>query len=59
MQWHANRAADLMKLIVAQDNKAAYDILGAKLYSEIIALNGNNAWSRRILTSEERRVKFL
>ena len=56
MQWHANRAADLMKLIVAQDNKAAYDILGAKLYSEIIALNGNNAWSRRILTSEEGKL---
>ena len=56
MQWHANRAADLMKLIVAQDNKAAYNILGAELYSEIIALNGNNAWSSRILTSEEGKL---
>ena len=53
MQWHANRAADLMKLIIAQDNTTAYNILGDKLYNEIINLNGNNAWSSRILTSAE------
>ena len=56
MQWHANRAADLMKLIIAQDNTTAYNILGDKLYNEIINLNGNNAWSSRILTSTEGKL---
>lgn len=53
MQWHANRAADLMKLIVSQDNTTAYNILGDALYNEIVRLNGNNAWASRVLTSDE------
>ena len=56
MQWHANNAAELMKLIVSADNMTAYNILGETLYNEIINLNGNNAWASRILNDQEAKL---
>lgn len=56
MQWHANNAAELMKLIVSADNTTAYNILGETLYNEIINLNGNNAWASRILNDQEAKL---
>ena len=53
MQWHANNAADLMRLIISADNTTAYTILGETLYNEIISLNGNNAWASRVLNDNE------
>ena len=56
MQWHANNAAELMKLIVSADNTTAYNILGETLYNEIINLNGNNAWASRILNDQDAKL---
>ncbi len=50
IQWHGNRALNLLKDIVYADTTAAYNILGEMLYSEITS---SSNWSTRILNSDE------
>lgn len=50
IQWHANRALELLKEIVKRTGAGAKTILGERLYSEI-ATGGN--WSKRVVTQEE------
>lgn len=50
IQWHANRALNLLKTIVNANTSAALDILGDALYNEIVT---STSWTTRILTEEE------
>jgi hypothetical protein len=50
LQWHGDRALDILKLIVNADKVEAKSILGDKLCSEI--LNVDN-WGSRIATEDE------
>ncbi|MBQ8914839.1 MAG: InlB B-repeat-containing protein, partial [Clostridia bacterium] len=57
IQWHANRALNLLKTIVAADTAEAQEILGEALYKEITTAT---SWSTRILTKDEAaRVSLL
>ncbi len=51
VQWHANRALNLLKTIVEADTAAALEILGSTLYDEITSAT---SWSTRILTADEK-----
>lgn len=50
LQWHGNRALNLLKDIVAADTASARSILGNSLYNEITT---STDWSSRVLTSGE------
>lgn len=50
IQWHANRALNLLKTIVAADTAKAKELLGDELYNEITTVS---SWSTRILTTDE------
>lgn len=50
VQWHGNRALNLLKTIVKQNKNQANQILGSTLYNEI--MNSSN-WSGRIVTQNE------
>lgn len=52
LQWHAQRALELMKEIVNQNSEIALSMLGDQLYMEVVsALQGD--WNNRILSPEE------
>jgi len=51
IQWHANRALNLLKTIVDADTAKALELLGEALYNEIIT---STSWSTRTLTEDER-----
>ncbi len=53
IQWHANRALNLLKDIVNANPSQALEILGETLYNEIMTAQ---SWSTRILTKEEAGV---
>ncbi len=53
VQWHGNRALNLLKTIVNANPSQAQSLLGNNLYNEI--LNATN-WSTRKLTSSESAV---
>ena len=55
MQWHAYRAARLLKAIISANNSNAFAILGDSLYNEIVKLSesSTDVWSNRILSDEE------
>lgn len=50
VQWHGNRALNLLKTIVKQNKNQANQILGSTLYNEIV--NSSN-WSKRIVNAIE------
>ena len=50
IQWHGNRALELLKKIVNMDTSAAQTILGSALYNEIRSATD---WSKRTVTSSE------
>ena len=50
VQWHGNRALNLLKTIVKANKNQANQILGSTLYNEILS---STNWSVRILTQEE------
>ena len=50
LQWHANRALNLLKDIVSDNPSQANSILGAALYNEIVS---SSSWAARTLTSAE------
>ena len=50
IQWHANRALNLLKTIVEADPVKAKEILGETLYNEIVTAT---SWSTRILNKDE------
>lgn len=50
VQWHGNRARDLLKTIISSASGMARSILGADLYNEIMS---GKSWSKRIVTSSE------
>ena len=54
VQWHGNRALNLMKSIVNANPSNALNILGSALYNEIL---NSTDWSTRILNSDE-NAKF-
>lgn len=51
IQWHANRALNLLRDIVARDNAKAKELLGDALYNEIT--NSATVWTTRIMTKDE------
>jgi len=51
IQWHGNRALNLLKDIVAANPSQAKNILGDALYNEI---TNSTSWSTRILTDSEK-----
>ncbi len=53
LQWHAGRALDLLRRIVAANQTQALNILGATLYNEIITSSG---WGSRVFDSQEASV---
>ncbi len=53
VQWHATRALDLLKMIIAKNASSAISILGQTLYDEI---NSATDWSARTLSSAESTV---
>ena len=55
MQWHAYRAARLLKAIISANNSNAFAILGDSLYNEIVKLSesSTSVWSNRILSADE------
>ncbi len=53
LQWHGNRALNLLKTIVAANTSSASSILGSALYNEITS---SADWSTRILTTAEASV---
>ena len=50
IQWHANRALNLLKTIVNANKPNALSILGETLYNEIL---NATSWTTRILTDDE------
>lgn len=50
MQWHADRAKSLLRIIISGDAASAQAILGDALYNEILS---DASWSKRILTTDE------
>lgn len=50
VQWHGNRALNLLKTIVKANKNQANQFLGSTLYNEI---SSSSNWSIRILTQEE------
>ena len=50
MQWHADRAKSLLRIIISGDAASAQAILGDALYNEILS---DASWSNRILTTDE------
>lgn len=50
VQWHANRALNLLKTIVKANKNQANQTLGSTLYNEIMT---SNNWSRRIVSQSE------
>ncbi len=50
VQWHGNRALNLLKTIINANPSNALSLLGTTLYSEIV--NSSN-WTSRTVTSEE------
>lgn len=50
IQWHANRALNLLKTIVSANDQNAQTILGEALYNEIKTAT---SWTTRILTEDE------
>lgn len=51
IQWHGNRALNLLKTIVDMDRNQAQSILGSALYNEILT---STDWSTRIVNSTEK-----
>lgn len=51
IQWWADSALLLARLIVAEDNQAAYTLLGESLYDEITS--SSTSWSQRTLNDSE------
>ncbi len=51
IQWWASSALLLARLIVAEDNQTAYNLLGDSLYNEII--DSSTSWSKRTLDDSE------
>ena len=51
LQWHADRALNLLKTIVSANPSNARSILGSSLYNEIIS--SGTDWSSRTVTSGE------
>ncbi len=51
IQWWAESALTLVRLIVIEDNATAYKLLGSKLYSEIT--DPSTSWSQRTLIGSE------
>jgi hypothetical protein len=57
IQWHGNRALNLLKRIIKADRVVAKGILGIDLYNEIVK---SKNWSRRIVASTEARyISYL
>lgn len=57
VQWHGNRARDLLKSIISEAGATARSILGADLYNEILS---GSSWSKRTVTeSEASRISSL
>lgn len=57
VQWHGNRALNLLKTIVKQNKNQANQILGSILYNEIV--NSSN-WGKRIVNdSEAKKISQL
>ena len=50
MQWHADRAKSLLRIIISGDAASAQAILGDALYNEILS---DASWSKRVLTDDE------
>ena len=50
MQWHADRAKSLLRIIISGDAASAQAILGDALYNEILS---DASWGKRILTTDE------
>ena len=50
MQWHADRAKSLLRIIISGDAASAQAILGDALYNEILS---DGSWSKRVLTADE------
>lgn len=50
IQWHGNRALNLLKDIVAADTATALNLLGQVLYNEVVS---STSWSTRTLNSDE------
>ena len=53
LQWHGNRALNLLKDIIKANTPSAKAILSEELYTEITTAS---SWSTRILTSEEKNL---
>ena len=53
LQWHASRALDLLRRIIAANQTQALNILGATFYNEILTSSG---WGYRVFDSEEASV---
>lgn len=52
LQWHGQRALELMKDVVAANPAAAQQLLGESLYYEVTGASGG-AWNYRILSQSE------
>ena len=50
VQWHGNRALNLLKTIVKADPEGSLDILGEDLYDEILT---EDSWGSRTVDAEE------
>ena len=50
MQWHADRAKSLLRIIISGDAANAQMLLGDALYNEILS---DASWSKRVLTADE------
>jgi peptidoglycan hydrolase-like protein with peptidoglycan-binding domain len=50
VQWHANRALNLLKTIVKANKNQANQLLGSTLYNEIIKTND---WNKRVVSQAE------
>ena len=50
VQWHGNRALNLLKDIVKANKNQANQILGSSLYNEIVS---SSNWSKRIVSQSE------
>lgn len=50
IQWHGNRALNLLKTIISADTATAKKLLGDALYKEATT---SNDWSTRVLSSDE------
>ena len=51
LQWHANRALELLKTILPMNSSRALSILGSSLYNEILTATN---WNARTLSSSEK-----